>query len=166
MLWMLGDLEAVTGFYSTSALHRIEVEDITMGVLRFVNGTLATVVSTTAAVNPTPRSLTIRGTEGTVGMVDDALARWDVPGGPSLEIEELMNAGPVDRGDTLTTAGYADSSLHYLQMEDFVAAVAEGRPPLVDGREGRRTTSVMEALHESSRRGQVSNLAETSLNET
>ena len=59
---------------------------------------------------------------------------------------ELINAGPVDRGDTITQAGYADSTLHHRQMEDFVTAVAEGRPPLVDGREGRRTTAVMEAL--------------------
>ncbi len=66
-----------------------------------------------------------------------------------------MNSGPVDRGNTLTMAGYADPTFHYLQMEDFVAAVEEGRPPLVDGWEGRRTTTVMEALYESSRRGEV-----------
>ena len=153
MIWMLGDVEAVAGFYSTSPLHRIEVEDSTLGVLRFANGTLATVVSTTAAVNPDPRRLTIRGTLGTVGLVGEELVQWDVPGGPSPEIEELMNSGPVDRGNTLTMAGFADPTFHYLQMRDFVAAVAEGRPPLVDGREGRRTT--MEALYESSRRGQV-----------
>ena len=155
MIWMLGDVESVAGFYSTSPLHSIEVEDSTLGVLRFANGTLATLTSTTAAVNPQPRSLTIRGTLGTVGMVDDDLVQWDVPGGPSPEIEELMNAGPVDRGDTLTMAGYADSSLHYSQLEDFVAAVSEGRPPLVDGWEGRRTTAVMEALYESARRGEM-----------
>ena len=126
-----------------------------MGLLRFAGGTLATLLSTTAAVPPQPRYLTIRGTEGTVSLVDDRLARWHVPGGPSPEIEELMSAGPVDRGDTLTQAGFADSSLHFLQMEDFVAAVAEGRAPLVDGREGRRTTAVMEALYESARLGRA-----------
>ena len=155
MLWMLGDVEEALAFYSTSPLHRIEVEDITVGLLRFAGGALATLLSTTAAVPPQPRYLTIRGAEGTVSLVDDRLARWDVPGGPSPEIEELMNAGPVDRGDTLTQAGFADSSLHFLQMEDFVAAVAEGRPPLVDGREGRRTTAVMEALYESARLGRA-----------
>lgn len=155
MIWMLGDVEAVAGFYSTSPLHRIEVEDQTLGVLRFASGALATLASTTAAVNPRPRGLTIRGTRGTVGLVDDDLAQWDVPGGPSPEIEELMSAASVDRGDTLTMSGYADPTLHSRQMEDFVVAVAEGRPPLVDGREGRRTTAVMEALYESSRRGLV-----------
>lgn len=48
-----------------------------------------------------------------------------------------------------------DPTFHYRQMEDFVAAVADGRPPLVDGREGRRTTAVMEALYESSRHGRM-----------
>ena len=155
MIWMLGDVDAVAGFYSTSPPHRIEVEDSTLGVLRFANGTLATVVSTTAAVNPSPRTLTIRGTLGTVVLMDEELAQWDVPGGPSPEIEELMNAGALDRGNTLTMAGYADPTFHYLQKEDFVAAVAEGRPPLVGGWEGRRTTAVMEAFYASSRRGQV-----------
>ncbi|MCE2527996.1 MAG: Gfo/Idh/MocA family oxidoreductase [Actinomycetia bacterium] len=159
MVWMLGDVEAVAGFYTTSPLHRIEVEDQTLGVLRFTSGALATVLSTTAAVNPQPRRLTIYGTRGTVGLVDDDLVQWDVPGGPSPEIEELLNAEPVDRGDTLTMSGYADPTLHFRQMEDFVAAIAEGRPPLVDGWEGRRTTAVMEALYESSRRGQVLNPA-------
>ena len=126
-----------------------------MGSLRFANGALATLLSTTAAVPPEPRTLTIRGTDGTVGMVDDRLSQWEVPGGPSPKIDELMSAGPVDRGDTLTQAGYADSSLHHRQMEDFVAAVNEVRPPLVDGREGRRTTAVMEALYESARLGRV-----------
>ena len=155
MIWMLGDVEAVAGFYSTSPLHRIEVEDQTLGVLRFANGALATLVSTTAAVNPLPRSLTIRGTLGTVGLLDDDLAQWDVPGGPSPRIREMMMAESVDRGDTLTMSGYADHTLHHRQMEDFVAAVAEGRAPLVDGWQGRRTTAVMEALYESSRRGRV-----------
>ena len=155
MLWMLGEVEAVSAFYSTSPLHRIEVEDITVGLLRFANGALGTLISSTAAVPPQTRYLTVRGSEGTVGLVDDRLAQWDVPGGPSPEIEELMNAGPVDRGDTLTQAGFADSSLHHLQMEDFVAAVAEDGPPLVDGHEGRRTTAVMEALYDSARRGEV-----------
>jgi len=155
MIWMLGDVEEVAGFYSTSPLHRIEVEDQTLGVLRFTSGALATLVSTTAAVNPRPRSLTIRGTLGTVGLVDDDLAQWDVPGGPTPEIAELMSAASVDRGDTLTMSGYADPTLHFRQMEDFVEAVADGRAPLVDGWEGRRTTAVMEALYESSRRGRV-----------
>ncbi len=155
MVWMLGDVESVAGFYTTTDLHRIEVEDLTLGVVRFRNGVLATVASSTATVNPEPRSLVIRGTKGTVGMVDDDLARWDVPGGPTPEIQELLDAGSVDRGDTLTSSGYADPTLHFHQMEDFVAAVAEGRPPLVDGWEGRRTMAVMEALYESSRRGEV-----------
>lgn len=155
MVWMLGDVESVAGFYATTALHAIEVEDLTMGVVRFRNGVLATVASSTATVNPEARSLIIRGTEGTVGMVDDDLARWDVPGGPSPEVRELLEGGSVDRGDTLTSSGYADPTLHFRQMEDFVAAVAEARPPLVDGWEGRRTMAVMEALYESSRRGEV-----------
>ena len=39
-------------------------------------------------------------------------------------------------------------------FEDFVAALDAGRLPRVDGREGRRSVEVIEALYESSRTGQ------------
>lgn len=99
MIWMLGDVDMVAGFYGTSPLHAIDVEDHTLGVLRSENGTLAAIVSTTAAVNPEPRRLTIRGTLGTVSLVDEELVQWDIEGGPSPEVEELMKATSVDRGD-------------------------------------------------------------------
>jgi predicted dehydrogenase len=39
------------------------------------------------------------------------------------------------------------------QIADFVAAVREGRPPLVDGVEARKAVVVVEALYRSARTG-------------
>jgi predicted dehydrogenase len=39
------------------------------------------------------------------------------------------------------------------QIADFVAAVREGRPPLVDGAEARKALVVVEALYRSARTG-------------
>ena len=91
-------------------------------------------------------------------MVGDRLAQWDVTGEPDAEALALLNAPPPERGDTAATAGYVDSELHRRQIEEFIDAIAEGRPPAVDGAEGRRTLEVMRALYQSSDRREVMTL--------
>jgi len=44
----------------------------------------------------------------------------------------------------------ADVSAHRLVIEDFIRAVAEKRPPLVDGAAGRASVAVIEAIYRSS----------------
>lgn len=51
-------------------------------------------------------------------------------------------------GGSATTGGAADPKAisfvgHQLQLQDFVEAIAEGRAPQVDGREGRRSVEVI-----------------------
>ncbi|MEK7205012.1 MAG: Gfo/Idh/MocA family oxidoreductase, partial [candidate division NC10 bacterium] len=43
---------------------------------------------------------------------------------------------------------------HAEQIRDFVTAVREGRPPLVDGAEARKALVIVEALYRSARTGQ------------
>jgi len=49
--------------------------------------------------------------------------------------------------------GYVAKSGHAAQVADFVTAVHEGRPPAVDGREGRRSLALVSAVYESARTG-------------
>ncbi|MFN9975351.1 MAG: Gfo/Idh/MocA family oxidoreductase, partial [Phycisphaerae bacterium] len=42
---------------------------------------------------------------------------------------------------------------HQLQLTDFLDAIREGRAPLVDGAEGRRSVEIILAIYESSRTG-------------
>jgi len=44
---------------------------------------------------------------------------------------------------------------YHINDVDFVAAIDEGRRPLVDGTEGRRTLEVMRALYRSNDRHRV-----------
>jgi predicted dehydrogenase len=55
-----------------------------------------------------------------------------------------------------------DASGHRRVFEDFVAALDSGRPPRVDGREGRRSVALIEAIYASSRTGQPVDLAPSS----
>ena len=155
LIWMLGDVEQLAGFYTTTSTHRIETDDLAVASLKFRSGALGSVISSSAIQPPTDRVLTVHGESGTVGLVGDRLARWDVEGKRDPEAEAMLNAVVPDRGDTAAKAGYADSELHRRQIEDFVAAVEEGRRPLVDAHEGRRTLEVMRALYLASERGAV-----------
>ena len=67
-----------------------------------------------------------------------------------MRSDGMLQEAEPDRGDTAAKAGYADSELHRRQIEEFVAAVQENRPPAIDGKEGRRTLEVMRALYQSS----------------
>ncbi len=158
MLWMLGPVAQVAGFFTVTSAHDIETEDLVVGSLRFASGALGSVVSSSAITPPTPRSLTIHGERGTVQLTGDQLTRWDVPGEPDAEIQRMLEEAAPDRGDTAAKAGYADSELHRRQIEEFVTAVEENRPPAIDGEEGRRTLEVMRALYRSSARNEFVSL--------
>ena len=44
---------------------------------------------------------------------------------------------------------------HARQLADFVQAIESGRPPLVDGREGRRAVEVILAIYQSNATGRL-----------
>ena len=42
---------------------------------------------------------------------------------------------------------------HALQIQDFLQAIIEDRPPLVTGDDGRRVVALFQAIYESNREG-------------
>jgi predicted dehydrogenase len=54
---------------------------------------------------------------------------------------------PLDANDAIRLRAYAR------QLEDLLAAVRDGRDPLVSGEEGRRTTAMLTAAEASARSG-------------
>ena len=53
----------------------------------------------------------------------------------------------------------ADVAAHRAVFEDFIAAIAGGRPPSCDGAQGRASVAVIEAIYRSSATGQPVDLA-------
>ena len=158
MLWLLGPVSQVAGFFTVTPAHTIETEDLAVGSLRFTSGALGTVISSSGIKPPAPRSLTIHGEFGTIKLTGDRLTQWDVPGEPDADALRMLAECAPDRGDTAAKAGYADSELHRRQIADFVAAIEQGRPPAIDGAEGRRTLEVMRAVYRSSSRNEMVSL--------
>lgn len=152
LLWLMGDVARVSAVVRT-ALHRIEVEDTVVATLEFASGATGVLEATTAAWPGLPRRLELSGVEGTVVVEGDrvttaALAR-DPAGVPA--------GGAVAAGShALASASspvVSDHAGHARVLEDFIAAVREGRPPLCDGREGRRSVALVEAIYRAAAAG-------------
>ena len=161
LLWLLGDVRRVYA-RTLAALHAIEVEDTAVAVLEFASGAVATLEATTAAWPGYDRRVAISGTLGTVVIEQARVAKWDLRA-PALDGASggAAAADPVGANDKGAAAGpsasthvVADASAHRRVFEDFVSALDAGRPPRVDGREGRRSVALIEAIYASSRSGQ------------
>jgi predicted dehydrogenase len=155
LIWILGAVESVTGYWTTTELHDIEVDDLAVAALRFRSGTLGLILGSSAMQPPQPRSLTVHGTTGTVGLRGDRISRWDTESGADPSVQAMMEVPDASRGDTTSRPGYVDPELHRRQIEDFVQAVHDHRPPAIDGVEGRRTLEVIQAIYMSSNQRQV-----------
>jgi predicted dehydrogenase len=123
LLHLYGPVTRVTGRVATR-LHAIEVEDTAAALLEFDSGALGVFECSTAAYPGFPRRIEVTGTKGSVVQEDAARA-----------------------------AAVADATPHRRVLEDFIDAVKTGRRPACDGREGRRSVAVIEAIYRSARSG-------------
>jgi UDP-N-acetyl-2-amino-2-deoxyglucuronate dehydrogenase len=140
LLWIGGPVTRVFGRTATRC-HDIEVEDTAAAVVEFASGALGTIEATTCASPGRPRRLEIAGAEGTAILDGDQLAT----GAGSRRIDSIPEnaASPV----------VSDVLPHREIIADFIAACRDRRPPCCDGREGRRSLAVVEAVYQSARTG-------------
>jgi UDP-N-acetyl-2-amino-2-deoxyglucuronate dehydrogenase len=150
LLWLFGPVRRVFGRTAT-ALHAIEVEDTAVGVLEFANGALGTIEATTAAYPGYSRRLELTGSEGTLVLDGDRLVAIDLRG--------AGGSGPAGGVAAATASAsspvVADASAHQRVVEDFIRAMTTHTTPCCDGRDGRRSVALIEALYESARRHTV-----------
>jgi UDP-N-acetyl-2-amino-2-deoxyglucuronate dehydrogenase len=165
--WLMGDaVTEVSGYWANLNHPTVEVEDSAVAILRFRNGGLGSI---TASLSQKPGIYTkvhIHGSNGaSVGVETDRGATfiagvskivqpplndfWTIPG----EEELLAQFQAEDRAHFETID--AASHYHALQIQDFLRAILEGRPPLVTGDDGRRVVALFEAIYESNRQGRA-----------
>jgi predicted dehydrogenase len=160
--WLMGPIEEVSGYWANLNHPSVEVDDTAVAVLRFRNGGLGSVVTSVSQKPGIYTKVHIHGSNGaSVGVETDRGATfvagvsridepalndlWTIPGEEPLlarfQAEDRIRFAQVD----------ATTHYHVLQIQDFLRAVREGRPPLVTGEEGRVVVEMFTAIYRSNR---------------
>jgi predicted dehydrogenase len=143
--WLMGPVARVSA-RTAARLHSIEVEDTAVAILEFASGALGILESTTSVYPGYPRRVEVTGSEGTAILDGDTLVSVDLRNAPDAA---------VSKAGTTTASSFtpvvADASAHQRILEDFVAAIQTGRPPVCDLQAGRVSVALVEAIYTSSR---------------
>jgi predicted dehydrogenase len=152
LLWLMGPATHVTGFTATLAHERIEVEDTAVAVLRFANGALGVIQATTSVQPGYPKTIAIHGDRGSAVIEQDDILKWDFdPATPADENIRVRFAQKTGASGGASDPAAISHRGHMLQLSDFVQAIHDNRPPIVDGREGRKSVAAICAIYEAVR---------------
>ena len=154
LTWLMGPVAEISARTATLAHDRIEVEDVATASLRFENGALGVIEATTAAFPGSLKKIEIHGSHGTAVIEEEDIKQWQFAKTTAADKKIVAEFS----GKTETGGGAADPSAighaaHAMQFKDFVASVKNGRPPLIDGHEGRRSVEIILAIYKSAETG-------------
>jgi UDP-N-acetyl-2-amino-2-deoxyglucuronate dehydrogenase len=147
LLWLFGDVTRVQS-RTSAVLHAIEAEDTAVAILEFASGALGVLQATTAAYPGYPRRLEITGSEGTVILEHDCIVAADLRNPPrNINIDTAR-----DQNQSSSSPVVSDVRGHQAVFEDFLQAIQHNRTPACDGREGRRSLALIEAIYRAAQK--------------
>jgi UDP-N-acetyl-2-amino-2-deoxyglucuronate dehydrogenase len=156
LLWMMGDVAAVSGFTATLAHERIEVEDTAVAVLRFKSGALGVIQATTSVHPGYPKTIAVHGDKGSVVIEQDDVVKWDfTPETADDKATRERFAAKVGASGGAADPKAISHEGHRRQLADFIQAIRTNGTPKVDGREGKKAVDVIRAIYESQQTGRV-----------
>ena len=156
LTWMMGPVAEVTAHTAMLAHQRIEVEDVAVATLKFANGALGVIEASTAAFPGELKRIEIHGSEGSIGMREEDIVRWEFAKTTKADEELLARMA----GKTQTGGGAADPKAighhgHTGLFKDVLEAIKKGKKPLSDGPEGRRSVEIILAIYKSAETGKA-----------
>ncbi len=146
LLWLMGAVRAVSGFWQLAAAHRIESEDVVSAVMQYANGATGVLQASTAFWPGYTERIEIHGTKGTAVISGDRLTGWDVDGdaGEPAPLAQDVASGASDPMAISLTP-------FERQFQDFAVAIETGRRPASTGEDGLRALEVVLAVYQSCR---------------
>lgn len=152
--WFMGPVASLQATTGMRGHERIEVEDTAVAVLRFENGALGVIEGTTSVYPGFLKRIEISGSRGSVILEEEDLKYWQF----DEEQEEDARIRDSFLSKTKTGGGASDPSAigyhgHQAQFQDLCRAIDEGRTPLVDGPEARKSVQIILAIYESAKSG-------------
>jgi predicted dehydrogenase len=158
--WFLGPAVEVYGKYATLRHGDvIDVEDTAVATVVFANGALGSITAASTVDPGFGFRVTVHGDNGATASV------WENPEGVE-GINDVWTV-PGDGDEQASVAAQEPGrpgfpGFHQLQIQDFLQAILDGRPPAVTGAEGRKALELILAIYESSRTGKPVRLPLTS----
>jgi UDP-N-acetyl-2-amino-2-deoxyglucuronate dehydrogenase len=141
MIWLVGQPKTVFGFFGAKT-HDIEVDDNSATVVRFENDAYATIQTSTSLEPGYTNKVNIFGDKGGISIVGNSLTITHQDGTiENLDFEKQVGSA----SDPKLFSMKAQNAL----IKDFIGAVENKRPPLVDGKEGLRAIEVIQAIYKS-----------------
>jgi len=131
--WYMGPVERVLAKVAVLN-HKIETEDTGLAILEFRSGALGTILGTTTYPPNSGAEYTtieIHGDRGLVVCRDAKIQAWKADPDTPFEYKGPKNS-----------------------MEDMIEAIRQGRPPMVDGPEAKKSLEIVKAAYHSSFTGQ------------
>lgn len=142
--WMNGMPAEITAVMSNTAHDNAEVEDLSIAICRYDNGSLAQITSSVVH-HGEEQQLIFQGKNARVS------APWKVKASKSLEngfptddqtLEEKIQLAYDEQSD-LSYEGHAG------QINDILSAISTGKNVLVDGVQGRQTLELITAIYQA-----------------
>jgi UDP-N-acetyl-2-amino-2-deoxyglucuronate dehydrogenase len=163
LLWFMGRAEEVIAAIDTMG-RQVEVETLALGLVKFASGARGVIEGTTLAYPELPQYLEIFGSRGTLTFDGDRLWRLELidptPAEEAARRELFTLTARHEERRKKEREGVAPGTAvpgvdmgHAPVLADFVGAIRECRPPLVDGPEARRAVALIAAIYESGRNG-------------
>jgi predicted dehydrogenase len=162
LLWYMGEVEEVFGYWANLNHPYIEVEDTAVAVVKFKNGALGNIIASNSQNPAINVRVQVHGANGaSAGVQTDGGAMFIA--GRTTEIEAPFNDIWTIPGEEkflpqwkAQDAQFFSSVkpmeyFHRLQIQDFLRAIIESRPPAITGEDGRRTVELFTAIYRATR---------------
>jgi predicted dehydrogenase len=160
--WFLGDVESISGEWGNMNHPGVEVDDTSVAILRFKSGALGSIITSVSQNPGLYTKVHVHGSNGySVGVETDRGATFiaGVSGVAAPPMNDLWTvAGEESSLDVFQSEdrqrfAEVDATTHYhkLQIQDFLKAICEDRPPLVSGEDGREVVAMFTGIYRSAK---------------
>ena len=157
LLYLAGDVKSVRAYADRLNHKRIEVEDISVAIVRFKNGAMGVIEGSTDCFSNEghPAEVQICGSDGSIFMRDYRFTAWDFRKKRASDnniIKKLgLKAGKAGAGAADPKA--IDFTCHQRNFQNVIKAIRSGTKPAVDGKEARRSVELILAIYKSALSG-------------
>ena len=150
MLSLAGPVAEVSGYATTTSVHRMETEDMVCAAVKFASGALGVIEATTSAYPGFPERIEITGETATAVLAGTRLQVFHHDG-------RVTDVAPDSTPDSTASGTGADPmafphDYHRALLADYLDALDQGREPAVNGEEALKVHRLIDALLAASAR--------------